>query len=58
MNSRRSTNIRANLSIIPTNKPINYIGNHDNKGLKTGFGIQKWANGTIFKGIFKNEHIN
>ena len=58
MNPRRSTNIRSNLSIIPNSKPIDYIGNRDNNGLKTGFGIQKWSNGTIFKGNFKNDRIN
>ena len=58
MNSRRSANLISNFFIIPKNKPIEYIGNYDDDGLKNGFGILKWSNGTLFKGYFNNDHIN
>ena len=51
MNSRRSANLISNFFIIPKNKPIEYIGNYDDDGLKNGFGILKWSNGTLLKVI-------
>ena len=44
--------------IIPKTKPTEYIGNFNDEGLKSGFGILKWPNGTLFKGYFENDKIN
>jgi len=44
--------------MIPKMKPSQYIGDYDDNGMKTGFGILKWPNGIIFKGYFKKDHIN
>jgi hypothetical protein len=36
----------------------NYFGNRLANKTKDGFGIQKWLDGTIFKGYFKNNKAN
>ena len=38
-------------------KTINYIGERDSDGLKKGFGIEQRGDGTIFKGIYKNDKL-
>ena len=37
--------------------PSNFLGKKDNKGLKTGFGIEKRQDGKSFKGIYENDKL-
>ena len=39
-------------------KTINFIGEKDSDGLKKGFGIEKRGDGTLFKGIYKNDKLD
>ena len=43
--------------VSPHNK-IEYMGARDSHGYKTGFGIQKMPDGSIFRGIFYNDKVN
>lgn len=58
MNNPGQNQILPKKTIIPTLNPSQYIGNYDEEGRKKGFGILKWSNGTIFKGIFEKDNIN
>ena len=37
---------------------IEFIGSHDSRGHKQGFGIQKMKDGSRFRGIFTNDKVN
>ena len=51
LHSERSNGQIQPLAVIQS---FSFIGNKDKSGIKNGFGIQKWKDGSIYKGNFIN----
>ena len=57
-NQTYSQNTNENITTDIGQSGIEYIGSHDSKGNKKGFGIQKMRDGSRFSGIFSNDKAN
>jgi len=56
-NSKENSTIKSHSIIQKNNNACIYIGNRDSLGRKTGFGIQKWDDGSKFSCIFNSDLV-
>ena len=48
---------KGNIIIENLNNGLVYIGSYNSRGFKQGFGIQKWPDGSIFRGIYADDKV-